>query len=64
LYDKNSGRSRGFGFVNFSIDQEAKSAKDAMDGKVRKYYMVFLRVRIGSPNPPPPKTSTPWKHEE
>ncbi|ONK56774.1 uncharacterized protein A4U43_C10F12790 [Asparagus officinalis] len=33
LYDKNSGRSRGFGFINFSTDQEAKHAKDAMDGK-------------------------------
>ncbi|XP_039808456.1 glycine-rich RNA-binding protein 4, mitochondrial-like isoform X2 [Panicum virgatum] len=33
-YDKNSGRSRGFGFVHFSNDHEAKCAKDAMDGKV------------------------------
>ncbi|KAF0916465.1 hypothetical protein E2562_007549 [Oryza meyeriana var. granulata] len=34
MYDKNSGRSRGFGFVHFSNDNEAKCAKDAMDGKV------------------------------
>ena len=34
MYDKNSGRSRGFGFVHFSNDHEAKVAKDAMDGKV------------------------------
>ncbi|XP_040381838.1 glycine-rich RNA-binding protein 4, mitochondrial-like isoform X2 [Oryza brachyantha] len=34
MYDKNSGRSRGFGFVHFSNDYEAKCAKDAMDGKV------------------------------
>lgn len=34
MYDKNSGRSRGFGFVHFSNDHEAKCAKDAMDGKV------------------------------
>ncbi|XP_051227731.1 glycine-rich RNA-binding protein 4, mitochondrial isoform X3 [Lolium perenne] len=34
MYDKNSGRSRGFGFVQFSNDYEAKCAKDAMDGKV------------------------------
>ncbi|XP_072995661.1 glycine-rich RNA-binding protein 4, mitochondrial-like isoform X1 [Typha latifolia] len=33
MYDKNSGRSRGFGFVHFSSDHEAKSAKGAMDGK-------------------------------
>ncbi|XP_062207854.1 glycine-rich RNA-binding protein 4, mitochondrial-like isoform X2 [Phragmites australis] len=34
MYDKNSGRSRGFGFVHFSNDHEAKCAKDTMDGKV------------------------------
>ncbi|XP_020087867.1 glycine-rich RNA-binding protein 4, mitochondrial-like isoform X1 [Ananas comosus] len=33
MYDKNSGRSRGFGFVHFTSDYEAKCAKDAMDGK-------------------------------
>ncbi|KAI3721714.1 hypothetical protein L2E82_32732 [Cichorium intybus] len=33
MYDRESGRSRGFGFVNFSSEDEAASAKDAMDGK-------------------------------
>ncbi|XP_010927629.1 glycine-rich RNA-binding protein 4, mitochondrial [Elaeis guineensis] len=33
MYDKNTGRARGFGFVNFSTEHEAKCAKDAMDGK-------------------------------
>ncbi|KAL8171244.1 hypothetical protein V2J09_023048 [Rumex salicifolius] len=33
LYDKHSGRSRGFGFVNFIKGEDAVSAKDAMDGK-------------------------------
>ncbi|KAI3799587.1 hypothetical protein L1987_34886 [Smallanthus sonchifolius] len=33
MYDRDSGRSRGFGFVNFSREDEASSAKDAMDGK-------------------------------
>ncbi|KAF7053589.1 hypothetical protein CFC21_061475 [Triticum aestivum] len=36
MYDKNSGRSRGFGFVQFSNNSEAKCAKDAMDGKHRR----------------------------
>lgn len=36
VYDKDSGRSRGFGFVIFSNEDDAKCAKDAMDGKVRK----------------------------
>ncbi|KAI4369747.1 hypothetical protein MLD38_018160 [Melastoma candidum] len=33
LYDKDSGRSRGFGFVSFSSQADAQCAKDAMDGK-------------------------------
>ncbi|KAI3870486.1 hypothetical protein MKX03_022679 [Papaver bracteatum] len=33
IYDKDSGRSRGFGFVHFSTNNDARSAKDAMDGK-------------------------------
>jgi len=34
-YDKGSGRSRGFGFVDFAEEGDALSAKDAMDGKVK-----------------------------
>ncbi|KAA8524737.1 hypothetical protein F0562_011160 [Nyssa sinensis] len=33
MYDKETGRSRGFGFVYFSKEGEANCAKDAMDGK-------------------------------
>lgn len=35
MYDKNTGRARGFGFVHFSTEHEAKCAKNAMDGKVK-----------------------------
>ena len=31
--DRVSGRSRGFGFVEFTDDESAKNAKEAMNGK-------------------------------
>ncbi|KAL5573427.1 hypothetical protein UlMin_023024 [Ulmus minor] len=33
VYDRDSGRSRGFGFVEFVKEDDALSAKHAMDGK-------------------------------
>ncbi|XP_057766228.1 glycine-rich RNA-binding protein 4, mitochondrial [Salvia miltiorrhiza] len=33
IIDRDSGRSRGFGFVNFSCDESASSALSAMDGQ-------------------------------
>ncbi|PON89202.1 hypothetical protein TorRG33x02_150650, partial [Trema orientale] len=33
IYDKDSGRSRGFGFIHYLKEDDAVSAKDAMDGK-------------------------------
>lgn len=42
LYDKDSGRSRGFGFVHFSMENDAKCAKDAMDGKVSRGHHLHI----------------------
>lgn len=36
MYDKDTGRSRGFGFVYFANESDATCAKDSMDGKVCK----------------------------
>ena len=33
IMDRNTGRSKGFGFVEMSIDAEAKAAIDALNGK-------------------------------
>ncbi|GFQ04283.1 glycine-rich RNA-binding protein 2 mitochondrial [Phtheirospermum japonicum] len=33
IIDRNEGKSRGFGFVNFSSDESASSALAAMDGQ-------------------------------
>lgn len=33
IKDRDSGRSKGFGFVEFESDDEGKKAQDAMNGK-------------------------------
>lgn len=33
ITDRDSGRSKGFGFVEFANDQEAKTAMSALNGK-------------------------------
>ncbi len=32
ITDRETGKSRGFGFVEFASEEEAKAAKEAMDG--------------------------------
>lgn len=34
IYDRESGRSRGFGFVTFNTSEDASAAIQALDGQV------------------------------
>jgi len=42
IADRETGRSRGFGFVSFSCEDSANNAIKEMDGKVRKDYTDVL----------------------
>jgi len=42
IMDRESGRSRGFGFVTYTSSEEASAAITAMDGQVSSYLIVFI----------------------
>ncbi|PIM97982.1 Splicing factor 3b, subunit 4 [Handroanthus impetiginosus] len=51
IYDKHSGRSRGFGFVTMSTKEEADAAAQKLNG----YELQGRVLRVNS-GPPPPKS--------
>lgn len=42
IYDRESGRSRGFGFVTFNGSEDASAAIQALDGQVRWLLFTLL----------------------
>ncbi|CAA2935322.1 RNA-binding glycine-rich [Olea europaea subsp. europaea] len=50
ITDRDTGRSRGFGFVNFSTDDCANSALSAMDGQ--ELNGRNIRVSLATERPP------------
>ncbi|KAM7253432.1 hypothetical protein ACFE04_008900 [Oxalis oulophora] len=53
ILDRETGRSKGFGFVTFAEDESAKEAQSAMDGKELQGRSV--RVNFANPRPPAPR---------
>ncbi|RAL38097.1 hypothetical protein DM860_000791 [Cuscuta australis] len=56
IYDKQSGRSRGFGFVTMSTVEEAEAAVQQLNG----YELEGRELRVNS-GPPPPKRESSFR---
>lgn len=41
IMDRDTGRSRGFGFITFTTSEDASSAIQALDGQVLSIFLVI-----------------------
>lgn len=46
IYDRQRGRSRGFGFVSFESAEDAETALNAMNGVVRLTLLLILHAQL------------------
>lgn len=46
ITDRDTGKSRGFGFVNFSSSDDAKEAVSRMDGQVSETSFLVVRMKL------------------
>jgi nucleolin len=50
VYDRDSGRSKGFGFVTYSSAEEVDNAIDSLNGAVSISFPFFLKICACSSN--------------
>lgn len=56
IYERDSGRSRGFGFINFASAEECQDALDSMDGKT----VSGRPIRLNLPSERAPSRGAPF----
>ncbi|KAK3038555.1 hypothetical protein RJ639_029355 [Escallonia herrerae] len=60
IVDRESGRSKGFGFVSYQTIEEAEAAREGMNAKYLDGWVIFVDpARPREPRPPPQAQSQP-----
>ncbi|MBP5296644.1 MAG: RNA-binding protein [Bacteriovoracaceae bacterium] len=57
ITDRDTGRSKGFGFVEMATEEEANTAIETLNGKE----FEGRTLRVSPANPPRPRTGVPFQ---